>query len=90
MKPPVILTAIQLGQSVLNKQHVVLVDLWRKFGAAIRADRRARKIPLKAFARRLGYTPTMVSYLEAGERQWDMEKAKLAVKLLTRREAWPQ
>lgn len=45
---------------------------------------------MKRFAAGLGYTPAMVAMLETGKRPWPMNKAVLAVKLLTRREQWPQ
>jgi ribosome-binding protein aMBF1 (putative translation factor) len=64
--------------------------MWRAFSLTVRKERRARGIRLEWFAKQLGYTRTMVSYLEAGQRRWPMEKAELAVKLLTRREEWPE
>lgn len=89
MTPPVILSAIRLGLTALSHKHESVGALWKRFGAAIRSDRKRRKIPLKVFARDLGCSTTMVSYLEAGSREWTVERAELAVKLLTRREQWP-
>lgn len=89
MTPPVILTAIRLGLSALSHKHAAVDGLWRKFGAALRADRKRRKIPLKKMARGLGISPTYMSYLESGKREWSVARAELAVKLLTRREQWP-
>ncbi len=89
MSPPVILTAIHLGLSALDKEHKALAELWGKFGASVRKERKRRKIALKAFAADLGISPTMASYLEAGTREWTVERAELAVRLLTRREDWP-
>ncbi len=90
MTPPVILTAIRLGHSALDEKHAALNILWAKFGRAIRADRRRRKIRLKDFARGMGISPTYASYLESGKREWSIPRAELAVKLLTRREQWPE
>lgn len=65
------------------------VGAWAGFSVAFRAERERRKIRLRDMARRLGITAQMLSYLETGERRWKLAKAALAVKLLTRREQWP-
>lgn len=89
MTAPVILSAIRLGQTALDAKHAALGLLWKKFGTSIRQARRARKISLKRFAACMGYTAAMVAMLESGTRRWPMKKAELAVKLMTRREQWP-
>lgn len=89
MTPPRILTAIHLGLHGLNKRHGALDILWRRFSTSIRTERRRRKIKLKDFARNLGVTSTMVGFLERNKRPWSMDRAELAVKLLTRQEQWP-
>lgn len=50
---------------------------------------RTRRISRSAFARKLGITGAMLALMERGDRRWPMARAKLAVKLLTRREDWP-
>lgn len=89
MSPSRILSAIHLGQTALDAKHAALGFLWRKFSACIRSERRRRKIKLKDFASGLGVTPTMAAYMEGGIRPWGTKRAELAVKLLTRREQWP-
>ncbi len=89
MTPPRILTAIQIGLTALDKEHAAMRMLWRKFSASVRADRKSRKIKLKVFAGRLGISPTLLGYLEKNRRPWTVARAELAVKLLTRREQWP-
>lgn len=90
MTPKTILSAVRMGELVLRDKHAAIDALWRKFGIAIRAARRARGISLKAFAIDLGYTSsTMVALLEAGERRWPAGKAERAVQLLNRPEQWP-
>lgn len=90
MKPAAILTAVRLGERVLRDHHAAIDVLWRKFGIAIRSARRARRMSLKSFAVRLGYTSsTMVAMLEAGERRWPVGKAEKAVAMLNRPEQWP-
>lgn len=85
MKPAAILTAVRLGEQVLRAKHEAIGSLWQRFGQAVRAERRARGISLKAFAIDLGYTSsTMVAMLEAGDRRWPAGKAERAVQLLKR------
>ncbi len=64
-------------------------DCHVRFARWFRTERIRRKIRLNQMARRLGYTSTMLMPLERGKRRWSTEKAQLAVKLLTRRDNWP-
>lgn len=89
LTPPVILFAIRRDLAALSHKHASVAGLWQKFGASIREDRKRRKIPLKKFAGGLDISSTYCSYLESGKREWSVERAELAVKLLTRREQWP-
>ncbi len=89
MTPPRILTAIHLGLHALSEEHAALKLLWRKFSHAMRDERRKRRIKLKDFAEKMGISPTYLAYMESGLRPWTVERAELAVKLLTRREQWP-
>lgn len=57
--------------------------LWRQFGAAIRIERKAKRVRLNVFAAELGVSPAMVSYMESGKRSWGMAMAKRAVGILT-------
>lgn len=61
----------------------------KDFGAAIRDSRRRRGITRAKFAKLVGYTPTMISYLESGERIWSLEKAAAAIKVVNRAGLWP-
>lgn len=63
--------------------------LWAKFSQSVRTERRRRKIKLKVFARGLDVTSTFAGMLEKNKRPWSIERAELAVKLLTRQEQWP-
>jgi len=88
--PSTILSAVRLGERVLRDKHKAVDLLWRRFGVAIRSERRKRRISLKSFARHLGYTSaTMVAMLEAGDRRWPAGKAEKAVAILKRPEQWP-
>lgn len=84
-----ILASLRLLAKTERQHKSESVALWSRFGRALRAERRARDIPRSRFAEQLGYTPTMLNYLESGKRRWPMTKAELAVKLLTRRAQWP-
>lgn len=90
MTPAAILTRATTQTAQLVGHELRLEETWRAFGRAIRRERRTRRIQMKRFAAGLGYTPAMVAMLETGKRPWPMNKAVLAVKLLTRREQWPQ
>lgn len=89
MTPQRIITSIHLGVANLAKDHSALKFLWRKFSSAIREERIRRGIKLKDFALGLGVTSTYAGYLEKNRREWSVERAELAIKLLTRRENWP-
>lgn len=84
-----ILDKTVLQSERLRKNTIEINRLWKQFGAAIRKERRERRIQLKVFASGLGYTSAMTSMLETGARSWPAGKAQLAVKLLTRPEQWP-
>jgi hypothetical protein len=58
----------------------------KRFGQMIAAN---RPLPRAAFAKKLGITGAMLALMETGKRRWPMARAELAVKLLTRREDWP-
>ena len=64
-------------------------QLWKKFGHEVRAERRRKKIRLQLFADKLKVSRAMVSYLEAGTREWSMDRASDAVSALNRPECWP-
>lgn len=84
-----ILNKITLAKAAEARRAQKIDAMWVKFGAAVRIERRTRKIPLKWFADQLGLTTAMVSYLEAGKRDWTLDRAELATRLLTRKEDWP-
>ncbi len=63
--------------------------LWREFGRMVRAERKARRIRLDEFSRRMGLSSGMISYLESGTRQWSLAQAKKAIKMLVRHQMWP-
>lgn len=84
-----LLTELEGRARVEAKNDSITRRVWREFGKAIRVERRARNMPLKEFAARLGYTPAMAAYIEAGSRTCPLRKAKEAVRILTRPEQWP-
>lgn len=59
-------------------------ELWRQFGASIRVMRKTRGVSLKKFSKLLGYSTAMIALLETGKRQWTHEKARGALKFLSR------
>ena len=74
------LPSIRLAESRLTR-------LWRRFSKRMKQERRQRKIPAARFARSLGVTLTALRSMEAGAVRWS--NPELAVRLLTRREDWP-
>lgn len=58
----------------------------KRFGRTIATN---RKVSRSKFAQKLGVTGSMLALMEGGKRRWPMARAKLAVRLLTRREDWP-
>jgi len=58
----------------------------RDFGKFIATN---RKVSRSKFAHKLGVTGSMLALMESGKRRWPLKRAELAVKLLTRRENWP-
>lgn len=56
------------------------------FGKIIAKERKQSRAE---FARKLGVTGSMLALMETGKRRWPIRRAKLAVKLLTRRDNWP-
>lgn len=79
-----IYTAICFGKQVLNSNHGAVKGLWRIFGREIRRLRREQRIGLKSFAKKLGVSCGMVSFMEAGEREWSDARARKAMKLLSK------
>ncbi len=63
-----------------------LMAAHKSFGRYIAKERKTSR---SAFARKLGITGAMLGHMEAGKRRWPIHRAELAVKLLTRREDWP-
>jgi hypothetical protein len=84
MIPAEILTLVQRRIDRIEGNRADLAFLWKRFGHAVRETRRSRRIKLADFAKGLSRTPTMCSYMEAGKRVWPLDKAKLAVKLLSK------
>lgn len=84
-----ILASIKLRLAKARAAETATVEDWKRFGKQLREERKRRKIKRAVFADLLGYTPTMLSYLEHGTRKWALDKAELAVRLLTRRVQWP-
>lgn len=58
----------------------------KSFGRIIASQ---RKVSRARFARLLGVTGSMLALMETGKRRWPIARAKLAVRLLTRKEDWP-
>jgi DNA-binding transcriptional regulator YiaG len=63
-----------------------LMSAHKAFGKYIAKN---RKVSRSAFAKKLGITGAMLGHMEAGLRRWPIHRAELALKLLTRREDWP-
>jgi hypothetical protein len=63
--------------------------MWTAFGKSFKNERTRRRISLRTMGKRLKITGQMLNYLETGQRRWTFERAELAVKLLTRKEEWP-
>lgn len=85
-----ILASIKLRLTKARAAETGLAQDWKRFGRQLREERKRRKIKREVFADLLGYTPTMLSYLEHGTRKWSLKQAELAVRLLTRRVQWPE
>lgn len=79
---PRIFAAIKQGKPAFDEKHAAMRFLWRRFGRAIRQDRKELGIPLKSFAEKLGYSTAMVSFLESGKREWSLAAATKAVAIL--------
>lgn len=88
MIPAEILTLVQRRIDRMAGNRADIVFLWKRFGNSVRVLRRKRRIKLSDFAKALGRTAAMTSFMESGKRQWPLDKAKLAVKLL-RHPMWP-
>lgn len=89
MSLPQLFAQLQSIASRNLKAEEAAQEVSRKFGQAVRSERKRRKITLKFFAAQLDYTTTMIAYLEKGTRQWPLKKAELAISILNRGEAWP-
>jgi ribosome-binding protein aMBF1 (putative translation factor) len=90
MTPSTILTAIRIGEHALNKHHKALVSLWRKFGAAVRSERRRRGISVASLAKQLGVSSAFVCMMESGARPWTVQKAEKVIGVLgTRHPMFP-
>ena len=84
MTPVRILKAIDFFHKKHDIEAQYIDQLWIEFGTSVRETRRQRNIGLKEFACALKVSRAMVSYLESGKRQWNLEMAKRAVKLLSK------
>jgi DNA-binding transcriptional regulator YiaG len=60
-----------------------------QLGAAIRDARKRQGISRAKFCKLIGYTATMVSYLESGDRLWSVENAEKAIRVINRNGLWP-
>lgn len=87
--PSVVLLAVKIGASALDKQHGALVILWKEFGLSIRACRQKRRVSPRRLASHLGISPAMLGMMETGKRVWQMDRAEKAVQFLSRPEQWP-
>lgn len=83
------MTAYHLLNALIARedQHATNVEktkeLWRKFGLQVRKERKRLGIRLNDFAKQLGVSGAMVSYMESGAREWNEERARKAVEILT-------
>lgn len=83
------LAAVKIASGILKHEESELAQAWSEFSREFSAERRRRRIPKSVFAGKLGVTGQMLAYLERGKRAWTVKRAELAIKLLTRREQWP-
>lgn len=86
MTPSTALIKLSEAEDEATDANRALADAHAQFGRAISG---ARKVSRRAFAKKLGITGAMLALMESGERRWPIKRAELAVKLLTRREDWP-
>lgn len=84
--PLAALTSLVLAVDVRCRAELEVQRAQRRFGKAVASN---RKVSPAAFARKLGIGVRELRMLEAGEKPWGLSGAELAVKLLTRREDWP-
>jgi DNA-binding transcriptional regulator YiaG len=87
--PSHILTGLHLRETIATAAQAVVIRAWKDFGKSIKHHRLSKNLSLRTFAKRLKITGQMLNYLETGQRRWTFERAELAVKLLTRKEEWP-
>jgi DNA-binding transcriptional regulator YiaG len=87
--PSHLLTGIRLRETLAAGANAVVLKAWKDFGKSIKHHRLSKNLSLRTFAKRLKITGQMLNYLETGQRRWTFERAELAVKLLTRKEEWP-
>jgi ribosome-binding protein aMBF1 (putative translation factor) len=89
MNAALILWQARIREKGAESAQAVVEKTWKQFGVAIKRSRLKRNLSLRTFAKRLKITGQMLNYLETGQRRWTFERAELAVKLLTRKEEWP-
>lgn len=86
MTPLLALSNLHLVAAECTKAAAATTAAHKSFGQIIAKERKQSRAE---FARRLGVTGSMLALMEGGQRRWPIKRAKLAVRLLTRREEWP-
>jgi DNA-binding transcriptional regulator YiaG len=80
--PAAILAVIKNAEKRKTLANERASKLWTKFGAAVRKARHEKGIMLGDFARGLGVSQGMVTYLENGSRMWSGPRALRAIEIL--------
>jgi hypothetical protein len=86
MTPTLAIAHLRTATVLSARSDAALRKAHRSFGRMIAANRRTSR---RAFAAKLGVTGAMLALMECGKRRWPIARAELAVRLLTRREQWP-
>lgn len=86
MNPSAALADLHFAKGVSDRANARDAAAHHRFGRTIATN---RKVSRSKFAAKLGVTGSMLALMEGGKRRWPMKRAELAVKLLTRREDWP-
>lgn len=89
MTPSALLSEIRSGHAAADKMDTGITALWAEFSMAVRRTRKERGFTIAEFASHMGISAAYCSMLEIGTRDWDMEKAELAVRILRRGVEWP-
>lgn len=86
MSPLSALQDLRFAKGISDRADLCDAEAHKRFGQTIATN---RKVSRSQFAKKLGVTGSMLALMENGKRRWPIKRAELAVKLLTRRDNWP-